>query len=225
MNRLIFPEILRGYVTAFFTGKYPGADRNLISSALSKSNVDVYMPIQKHTDKIIVLDSSREPKIADAVITVEKNVLIGVQVADCVPIIIYDKEKGIMAAVHAGWRGTASGILKITLDTMVNRFFVKPADILIAFGPSIRWCCYQVDYTVLSAVQCTTGEGDYYMDRGDKHCLDLSAANRYQADSMGIPSSNMWISDECTFCYPDKYFSYRYAKGPTGRQGGFIGLI
>jgi YfiH family protein len=223
--RLISPDLFKGHIIAFFTGKEPGANLDSISRTLNIKKESIFLPIQKHTDKIIIVDSSLEPKVADAVITSENGVLIGVQVADCVPILIYEKERGVVAAVHAGWRSTADEILKKTLETMIGRFTCKADNILVAMGPSIRWCCYEVDLEVLNAVQQATGEGEYYQRKGEKYCLDLPLANKYQAMRMDIPEKNIWISDECTFCYPDRFYSYRYANGPTGRQGGFIGKI
>ncbi|MEJ2697582.1 MAG: peptidoglycan editing factor PgeF [Candidatus Sulfobium sp.] len=225
MNRLIFPENLKGRVSAFFTGKSPGADTGEIARTLKAGEGTFYLPIQKHTDKVMVLESSREPKIADAVITRETGVIVGVQVADCVPILVYDPKREVMGAVHAGWRGTAEGILRNVVRTMTERFRTDAKDVLVAIGPGIRWCCYEVGYDVVRAVGRATGEGDYVLLKGEKYCLDLPTANKYQALSMGVPEAGIWISGECTFCNPDKYFSYRYAKGSTGRQGGFIGKV
>lgn len=185
---------------------------------------NIYLPIQKHTNKIHVLESDFSPVIADAVLTAEKNILIGVQVADCVPILLYDRDKWIIGAVHAGWRGTAAHILKNTIRTMQERFSSSPKDILIAIGPSIRQCCYDVDNDVKTAIQSATGEGAYYHNSGNKYFIDLSSANRIQALSMGVLQQNIWQSDECTFCNPDRFYSYRYTKNFTGRQGGFIGM-
>lgn len=224
MNRLIFPEIIKGHVVAFFTGKDPGADPEGIGKILKIKREDIYMPLQKHTDKIILLESPSEPKIADAVITKKKGLLIGIQVADCVPILIYEKDKGVIGAVHAGWRGTAEGLLKKTIEAVMDKFVCGPEKFSVAMGPSIKGCCYSVGHEVLRAVERTTGKGEYYLKKGGKYCLDLPSANKYQAMSLGVPESNIWISEDCTFCRPDKYYSYRYAKGPTGRQGGFIGL-
>ena len=112
-----------------------------------------------------------------------------------------------------------------TIETIIDRFRSKTDNIIIAMGPSIRWCCYNVDHDVLEAVKQTTGQGEYSISNGGKNCLDLSTANKYQALSKNIPEKNIWISEECKFCNPDKYYSYRYDKGTTGRQGGFIGKI
>ncbi len=225
MNQLIFPDIFEGHVTAFFTGKDPGADVNAVSRILKVKQENIYMPIQSHTDKVIVVESSLEPRIADAVVTKSKGIIIGIQVADCVPVLVYAKRKDVIGAVHAGWRGCAEGILKKTIKTIRDRFYVDGKDIMIAIGPGIRWCCYEVGPEVMDSVRNATGEGGYYKKKGGKYCLDLPAANRFQALSVGVPESNIWMSDDCTFCHPDRYYSYRYSKGPTGRQAGFIGII
>jgi YfiH family protein len=225
LQRLIFPEIFRGRVKAFFTGKDPGADLAEVARILRIKKEDIYLPIQKHTDKIFLLESSPEPKVADAVVTKEAGVLIGVQVADCVPVLIYEKEKGIIGAVHAGWRGTAAGILKKTIVMIMERYVCGPGGFYVAVGPSIKGCSYVVDHEVNDAVIKATGEGDYYSKKGKKYFLDLPLANKYQALSLGIPEPNIWVSDDCTYCNPHKFYSYRYARGSTGRQAAFIGKL
>ncbi len=150
--------------------------------------------------------------------------LVGIHVADCVPILLYDKEKLLVGAVHAGWRGTASQILRNTIETMKEIFCSSAEDIQIAIGPSIRRCCYDVGDDVEDALFRVTGEGDYHRRKDGKRFVDLSFANKIQALSMGVPDENIWQSDECTFCNPDRFYSYRYTKGSAGRQGGFIGM-
>lgn len=230
-ERIITPPIFSGFpVKAFFTTKTSGSDKDAVSRIAGISSNSIYFPIQKHTDKVLIVDYDVEPKIADAVITNRKDILIGIQVADCVPILLYDMQKNVVGAVHAGWRGTAQEILKKTIKAMMDRFCSIPSDIVIAIGPGIRWCCYGVGYEVIEAVEKVTGyrdakSKDYIMKKGEKYCLDLPTANKYQALSLGIPLKNIWMSDECTFCLPEKYYSYRYAKGTTGRQCGFIGIV
>jgi len=226
MNSLIFPENMKDHVAAFFTGKKPGVSHDSLTRILKIKNDSIYMPVQKHTDRIVFLEStSLSPVIADAVITKESGILIGVQVADCVPILLYEKTNGIIGAVHAGWRGTAETILKKTIGAVIERYECSAKDIYIALGPAIRGCCYQIDFDVMSAVLNATGPGDYTVIKGDKYSLDLPGANKYQALSAGIPEKNIWMSDECTFCNPEKFYSYRFSKGTTGRQGAFIGRI
>ncbi len=226
MDKLFFiPEIFGNKIAACFTGRKMGADPEVLSKLPYFTNRKIYMPIQKHTDKVLRLDSDLEPRIADAVITNRKDVIIGVQTADCVPILLYDSRANAIGAVHAGWRGTAAQILKKAIRAMEDRFGSSASNIIVAIGPSIKGCCYNVGYEVIEAVKIATGKGDYWTKKGEQYFADLSIANRQQAISSDIPSENIWISEDCTFCLPEKYFSYRYAKGPTGRQGGFIGLL
>lgn len=225
MDRLQFPDILKNHVTAFFTGKTPGVEPDNLCKILNIKHDQIYMPIQKHTDKIVFIESNLYPVVADAVITKKTGILIGVQVADCVPILLYEATKGIMGAIHAGWRGTADSIIKKTIKAVMDRFICSAENIYIAIGPAIRWCCYSVSYDVMSSVSQTTGPGNYSIDKHDKYCLDLPSANKYQVLSVGIPEQNIWLSEECTFCNPERYYSYRFARGTTGRQGAFIGRI
>ena len=216
---------MKAVASACFTGKNPGADLESIAEMYRTTRDNIYLPIQKHTGRVMVIGASLEPVIADAVITKQKGLLVGVQVADCVPILLCDPEKQVVGAVHAGWRGTAEAILKKTIQTFCERFFSNPADILVAIGPSIRQCCYEVDGDVIRAVTLATGKGAYFRTKGDKFCLDLVSANQLQALSMGVPQVNVWISDDCTFCRPDKFYSYRFSRGTTGRQAAFIGIL
>ncbi len=226
MDKFILPEIFSNGVKAFFTRKSPGTDIKKISSILSIKKEDIYFPIQRHTDKVLVVESDLEPKIADAVVTKREGILIAVQVADCVPVLLFDRGKFVIGAVHAGWRGTAAQILKKTIKSMVEHFGSLPEDIAVALGPSIRWNCYRVDSEVKNAICTATGDGRNYVEKNDDgYCVDLSSANVLQALSMGVPEENIWSSHDCTYCSPDEYYSYRYAKGITGSQGGFIGIL
>ncbi|NJD57414.1 MAG: peptidoglycan editing factor PgeF [Nitrospirae bacterium] len=224
MHRVIVPDIFPHSVTAFFTAKDPGSNIDDISSMTGICRTHIYLPVQKHTDRVLVLNALREPSIADAVVTNERGILIGVQAADCVPLLLYDPGKKVAAAIHAGWRGTASSIVRKTIDVMMNRFSCEPGDIMVAIGPSIRGCCYAVGPDVIEAIAHANGNGSYCMIRQGRSCIDLAIANRDQALCMNIPESNIWVSRDCTFCNPERYFSYRYAKGSTGRQAAFIAV-
>jgi YfiH family protein len=222
MEDIIVPPIFKDYdVIAIFTTKALGLKNILIKYPFDR----IYIPLQKHTDKIVVLDFDRSERIGDGVVTKERGIMIGVQVADCVPILLFDRRRDVVAAVHAGWRGTASGILKKMIELMERRYHSFKDDIILSIGPSIRWCCYEVGYDVLEAVKKETGNGDYFLEKGQKYCLDLPTANKYQALGAGIKEKNIWLSNECTYCLPEKYYSYRFSKGITGRQYGLIGMV
>jgi YfiH family protein len=223
---VIFPEIFCGLpVKAFFTGKHTGSDPAVLSKASSIKQERIYLPIQKHTDRIIIIKEDTGSRIGDSVITVEKNMLIGIKTADCVPILLYDKSRQVAAAVHAGWRGTADSILKKTVRCLITEFLSAPSDILMAVGPAIRGCCYEVGHDVFELVKIATGRGDYYMTKDEKYRIDLQKANRQQALSAGLSADNIQIMEECTYCTQDKFFSYRFSKENAGRQGGFIAII
>jgi hypothetical protein len=221
------PNIISSNIKAVFTTKTL-ANRHMKEVLAKEFNISkrsIYFPIQRHTNKVHVLELNLEPVIADAVLTNKKGILIGVQVADCVPILLYDEQKSIIGVVHAGWRGTAQQILRNTIKTLQEKFHSSTENIFIALGPSIKQCCYNVHSNVKIAVQEATGEGAYYYKKDGKWFIDLSLANKIQALSLGIPEQNIWQSKECTFCNPDKFYSYRYSKDSVGKQGGFIGIL
>ena len=225
METMIWPDIFDGCVKAFFTRKSTGADKAILSRVLSISTDDICMPVQKHTDIVWLLNEERTPVRADAVLTQTAGILIGVQVADCVPVLLHDEGGSVIGAVHAGWKGTSLQILKKTLAMMVEHFGSDPHDIKVAFGPSIRGNCYAVDNDVKDAVVRATGPGDYVMRKNGKYCVDLTSANMLQALSSGIPLKNIWQSPECTYCNPRDFHSFRYHGNHAGRQGGFIGIF
>jgi len=225
-NKVVIPPIFDSHhVKAFFTTKAVQCDLRGLAELPAVPSGDIYFPIQKHTGIVLILDHDREPKIADAVITNNRGDFIGIQTADCVPLLLFDKKHHVAGAVHAGWRGTSASIIKETIEAMSRRFMTSPSDIVMAIGPAIRWCCYEVGHEVIDAVTKAGGAGDYVLTRERKYYIDLANANRQQALSSGVPPEQIWLSDECTSCLPDKYFSYRFSKGSTGRQSAIIGIV
>ena len=221
------PNINSTDIKAFLTTKLFSNSQSLRKALNNELNINddqIYLPIQKHTSHIHVIESNLDPVVADAVITDRADVLIGVIVADCVPVLVYDPIRKIIGAVHAGWKGTAGGILRKSLLKMKERFNSRPDDVLVSIGPSIKKCSYEVNADVKDAVKSITGPGNYIEPRKDKYMVDLAEANRIQALNTGALDKNIWKSEDCTFCNPEKYYSYRYRKETTGRQGGFIGM-
>jgi YfiH family protein len=218
MKDMIFPEIFDGYVLGFFSDRELGIDVEHITGRR------VYFPIQTHSAGVKVLESDLKPTKADAVVTIRRDILLGVQTADCVPMLLLDRDAAVIGAVHAGWKGTAKAILKKTITKMQKKFNSRPEDILLAIGPAIRWLCYEVGSDVLEAVVEATGEGEYYSEQGGKNYLDLQLANVHQARTAGVREINISVTEDCTYCYPDRYHSYRRSKEAAGRQGGFIGF-
>ncbi len=210
-------------LTAFFTDCRTGVEMDLLSSYSGIPAERIYIPLQRHTDRVLVVDAGSPAAEADAVLAAGGDIMVGVKTADCLPILVYDGRKGVFGAVHAGWRGTAKGILPKTIRMMVDGFSCSVDDIVVAFGPSIRGCCYSVGDEVVSAVLSATTGGGFVRSRDGRRYVDLASANTVQALSAGVPAVNLWISGDCTCCLPGRYFSYRRSK-TAKRQGGFIGL-
>jgi len=209
----------------FFTTKGFGGHIGEVAERLGLPGREMYMPVQRHTDKVVIVENDLSPEIADAVITRRRGLLIGVQVADCVPVLLFDERRSVIGAVHAGWRGTASQITKKAIKRMIEDFSSSPEDIRIAIGPSIKRECYEVGREVKDAICDVMGEGVYCSPGNGKYYIDLPSINALQAVSMGIVQENVWISDVCTHCNPHDFYSYRYHGDQSGRQGGFICLF
>jgi len=139
--------------------------------------------------------------------------------ADCVPILIFDHKKEIVGAVHAGWRGTKEEIAKKSIEKMLKEFNSNPKDILVGIAPSIRGCCYEVDFNVAK----------YFLDyknsisnlKNGKYMLDLAKVNIAQLKEVGVLEKNIEDSYICTCCEYNNYFSYR----KTACSGRFLSAI
>ena len=226
MKGILYPEIFNGSVKAFFTRKTIGANIDALSMFFPPKDRNFFLPVQKHTDKVIILEDDLSPQTVDAVVTRRKGLFIGVQVSDCVPVLLFDREREVIGAVHAGWRGTAAFLAGKTVKVMQKYFHTNPVSLIAAIGPSIRRECYQVGNDVFKSVYRGTGEGDYYRREEDgRYSVDLCTANMLQLVSSGVPQGNIWVAEECTCCNPEKYFSYRFSKAYNGNQGGFIGIL
>lgn len=178
---------------------------------------------------------SVEPPIGDALVTSRRDLLLGVQTADCLPILIADRRTGATAVVHAGWRGTLAGIARRTVEEMRERLDSRPGDLLAAIGPAIGPCCFEVGYEVVErfrAVWSHTAElisqsGQVHNPGQDERVhLDLSLANRLQLREAGLPDTSIEDCNLCTICHNHRFFSYRFENGavnPVGRMMGVIG--
>jgi YfiH family protein len=159
------------------------------------------------------------------------GILLGIQVADCVPVLVADTRQRVVAAFHAGWRGTVSGIVRDGVAKMRSQFGSKPEDLIGAVGPSIGGCCYTVGEEVREKFHEAYPYAPELFDARDTGLhLDLAEANRRQLLAAGLASGTMTVVGECTACtrLPDgrrKYFSHRAENGFTGRAMGMIGIV
>lgn len=154
----------------------------------------------------------------DAIISSEPGVAIGIKTADCVPILVADSETRLIACVHAGWRGTAANIIGRTIDELVSRGG-HPKNLCVAIGPSIGSCCYEVGPDVARNFEkWQAGAG-----AGERVALDLPAINEVQLTEAGV--LNVWKSGECTYCRPERFFSFRREKEQAGRMLSFVNRL
>ena len=162
----------------------------------------------------------------DAVITDQPGFMIGVLVADCFPVLLWDAEKKVIAAVHVGWRGAADGILQKTTEAMQEHFGCDVAKLKSAIGPGIGAHKYEVDRPVRDAFRQGSGFWEQIATEVSlgHWQLDIALSSRLQLEQAGLANNNIDQAAECTCCHPELLFSYRRDKGMTGRQIGFISL-
>jgi len=161
---------------------------------------------------------------SDALATPTPGVPVGVLTADCVPLLIHAPAAGVVAAVHAGWRGAAAGIARRSVNVMAAKFSTSPAEMVAAIGPRIGPCCYTVGPEVPDAFRENFGEGlRYFSEKEDgAFTLDLGEATKAQLVEAGVAEANIEVIDVCTACSADLFFSYRRDGERTGRQLSFI---
>lgn len=207
-------------------------NRSLLARAFGVNQEALVTPRQVHGSDILVINEPNEDFShflsveGDAVITNQPNVMIGVCVADCAPILLCDPDNKVIAVVHAGWKGTAAKLVAKTVAGMQSEFGSKPARLHAAIGPCIQKCCYEVDEPVKKAFAQSgiSWELCAELTSPGKWQLDLAAANRELLQLAGLPSDAIQVSDQCVCCHSEQFFSYRRDKEESGRQMGFIML-
>ena len=185
---------------------------------------------QVHGSEILVIDQPN-PEVShfqrvesDAIITNQRNILLGILVADCFPVLLYDRSKHVAAVIHLGWRGTAAGLLERTVMAMREIFDCQAVDISAAIGPGIAAHNYEVDRPVRDLFRQGTGHWQRIATevRLGHWQLDLQKSIALQLDAAGIDRAAIDTVAECTCCHKETFFSYRRDKGKTGRQMGFV---
>lgn len=149
----------------------------------------------------------------DALVTRRPAVTVSVRSADCYPILLADLHHHVVAAVHAGWRGTAAGVAVAALNRMKTEFGTLPENVIAAIGPGIGACCYQVGEEVARR-----------FGQADACRIDLAAENLRQLTAFGVPAASISVAGVCTFCNPLQFYSYRRDRENAGRMISFIGL-
>ncbi len=191
---------------------------------------------QTHTNNVRIVTEDdigkgivkgRDYTDVDGLITNISGVTLVTQYADCTPLLFCDKVKKVIATSHAGWRGTASEIGRVTVEKMRDNFGCDPKDIICAIGPSICQGCYEVDdavYEPLSKIPYLSKDKIFIKKNNGKYQLDLWETNKEILMNAGIREENIDVTDLCTNCHPDVFHSHRFTKGKRGNLAALIAL-
>jgi polyphenol oxidase len=196
-------------------------NRRIFFEKLGISEAQFASSYQVHGDKIQVVTEGGRTEGFDALITNQPNVFVGVTVADCTPILIYDARNQAVGAVHAGWRGAASEIVLKTLQTMQTTYGTHPDDCYAYVGTCIDECSFEVGGEVAEQFEDAFKRFDSTLN---KYFIDLKRANAAQLSDFGIPDNQVEVSSFSTITHNEDYFSYRLEKGQTGRMLAVIGV-
>ena len=229
-----------GYLSSLNLGVHRGDDPEnvrknyeIIGAALGFDMADVVMTHQVHSD--IVRRVGREnrgegllrpvPCDCDGLITDQPGVILAVFSADCVPVLLFDPVGRAVGAVHAGWRGTAAGIVRRAVERMGTEFGTDPHDLRAAVGPCIGPCCFETGPEVPEAMLAALGSAAEECCRpdGEKYYVNLKELNRLWLLGLGVTQID--LCPDCTHCQPERYWSHRITGFDRGAQAGLIGLM
>ncbi|PHS38953.1 MAG: hypothetical protein COB07_07510 [Sulfurovum sp.] len=240
-----YPSLLHTVTTkssdfpyAFSLALHTGEDvENIIAnreslSKLLQSEKDLHFIVanQTHSDNIRIIRKKESQgwkqledaiEDCDALITDVEGIVLSILTADCVPILLYDGEREVVGAVHAGWKGTKAQIVSKTVKKMTEVYGSDPKNIIAGIAPSIGPCCYEVGSDVAEHF-FDTPEGVSAV--GEKYMLDLPLINKDQLLDAGLKEEHIEMSHVCTACEVEQFFSYRKEQGCSGRFMSMIGL-
>ncbi|MFN7989111.1 MAG: polyphenol oxidase family protein [Thermoanaerobaculia bacterium] len=197
----------------------PGARR--LAELLGAPEAPVARLKQVHGATVVEARSGGPGSVAvagfgDAVVTTEPGLVVAIATADCVPVVLFDVEAGALAAIHAGWRGTAARVVDAALDALEARG-ARPARLHALFGPSISREAYEVGPEVLAALDGTLPPGAAVPGRGDRSWLDVAACNEAALLRRGVPPGRIVRPRLCTFREAERFSSYRRNGAKAGR--------
>jgi YfiH family protein len=204
------------------------SDYDRLAGVFDRARGDLVTVAQVHGRRVLlvapdtILDDCPE---ADAIVSLDPDRVIVVRVADCVPVLLADRQGRAVGAVHAGWRGTSAGVTLAAVQALAD-VGVPPQDLVAAIGPSIGPCCYQVDDRVRTTfLGMTPDAASWFTEDGPGHWrLDLWQANADQLEGAGVDPAHVHVSRICTADHLDTCFSYRREGNGTGRLAAAIRL-
>ena len=212
-------------------------NRKLVCQMLGADMERLSAGEQIHGCRVAHLDSSMAGRGAyaygdslqstDALATNEPNLLLSSYYADCLSLLFLDPVRGIIALSHAGWQGTAQSIGPKTLNFMIKRYNCQIKNILVAIGPGIGACCYEVDFPVMEKIKkCLNGTAVPSIAVREGHWrLDLAEVNKILLLKAGVLPEHITTAGLCTSCRSDLFYSYRRDRGHTGRMASLMMLV
>jgi hypothetical protein len=230
-------------------------NRKLLIEAVTGDASTPLITLRQIHSSVLVAGNSRDacrstPWKGDGLMTAERGLLLGVQTADCVPVLVADRKRRVVAAFHAGWRGTVKRIVESGVGRMRLEFGCRPEDLIAAIGPGVGACCYAVGEEVYSSFESQFGyaaelfhevyDADpvrtrypmlFLTQRAPGHSnigpslhVDLVEANRRQLLDAGLGSGSIQTTGGCTSCHRELFFSHRASQGYAGRMMSVIGI-
>lgn len=212
-------------------------NRFLLIEELQISKNQLLFAKQSSEDKIVTISELHLPKFigdihedlisVDAMITEKKGIFLSILTADCVPILLFDKVKKVIAVSHAGWKGTVLKITQKTAIKMHDEFNCNYEDLVVGIGPSISPQVYEVGLDVINEFKQAFANYEQILSpiSDEKSLLNLWKANEIQLTELGVKSENIQISGICTFSDSENFYSARKSKGKTGRFASGIMLV
>ena len=211
------------------SGEHVEQNIAILADALGFRTENLICTRQTHSDIVRVVSKADHTSIfhrdypeCDALVTCDHGTALMIYTADCTPMLFHDPVTGAVGAAHAGWRGTASAIGPKTVRAMVEHFGCDPANIRAAIGPNIGFCHFETDADVPEALIAAFGsEVEAFIRKsGDKYYVNLKEINALILRRCGV--RHIDISESCTVCEHDRFWSHRYTKGQRGSQGALI---
>ncbi len=200
-------------------------DENIrrVSLAVGARTEDLFSAYQVHGRSVTIVESDTEPRPhCDILVTNSAARTLMLRYADCAPVLLADPQRRVVAAVHAGWRGSAVRAAGAAVEALQDAFGSRPQDIVAGIGPAIGPCCYVVGPDVVDAF----GDRPELFSRDQVGTrLDLWEANRQALLEAGVPAEQIELAGVCTQCEADRFFSHRANTGqPAGRFAAVIRL-
>ena len=195
-----------------------------LTNIVTKYQINKYYELnQIHSTIVNIVNDHYQNKLdGDAMITNLKNVALIIKTADCIPIILYDSKKQVLAVVHSGWKGTLNSIVKETIKKMIAIYQADVKDIKAYLYPSIRKCHFEVDEDVYREFKDKIKDiATYTSKKNDKYYIDLQNIVVNDLQNSGI--TNIKDTNICTYCHHDKFHSYRYNH--TNQRNYLIAMI